>query len=119
MLIHYLVLFMVSNVTAVVIQIIVSPYDLCHFSLAALKDFSLSLGFNNWILICLGTVFFELILFGVLFGSVNMHLSPSFSIISSNTFSAPISFSGCSGFSGTLVTHVLDLLTFPHSLTAP
>lgn len=109
---------MVSNVMSVLIQIIVSPYDLCHFSLTVLKNFSLSLGFNKWVMICLGIVFFALILFGVHWAFWVYKYTSFTKFGKLSALSLQTLFLHQSGCSGTVVILILDLLTFPHSLIA-
>ena len=74
-------------------------YVICHFSLAALNNFSLSLIFANLITTCLGVFLLGFILPGTLCASwtwvvISFPMLGKFStIISSNIFSGPFSLS--------------------------
>ena len=77
----------------------VSLYVICHFSLVAFNNFSLSLIFANLITICLCTFLLGFILYGTLCASwtwvaISFPMLGKFlTIISSNIFSGPFSLS--------------------------
>ena len=78
-------------------------YVICHFSLAAFNNFSLSLNFAHLINMCLGMFLLGFILYGTLCASwiwvaVSFPMLGNFStIVSSNIFSGPFSLSSPSG----------------------
>lgn len=113
---YFYLAFMVSSGKSALIQIIAPLKVISHFFSSCFQDFSLSLFFQNWIMICLGMDFFWFILFRVLSTSESRFISSAkfvkfLAIISSTIFSVPSSFS--SSF-GTSPTWMLDLLLFSY-----
>ena len=62
---HHLLTSPVSNQKSVVIQIIISLYVMCWYSLVAFKLFLFVLCFSNLIMMCLGVILLKCIMFGV------------------------------------------------------